>query len=155
MILSHKHGFIFLKTRKTASTSIEIALSSICGPDDIITPLSKDDERIRKNLGYRGPQNLNGYFRHYSMKDWGKFFLKRNWQFVKNHADAREVKSHIPDEIWNGYFKFCFERNPFDKVISHMDYRYNRGRSYPLSVSEYMERGGMEHLRGFDLYSIN
>jgi hypothetical protein len=155
MILSHEHRFIFLKTRKTASTSIEIALSSICGKDDIITPLTPEDEKVRKSLGYRGPQNLNGYFKHYSLKDWGKFFLKRNWQFVKNHATALEVKDHIPSEVWNNYFKFCFERNPFDKVISHMDYRFNKDDGSPMSVTEYMDRGGMSRIQGFDLYSIS
>ncbi|MEL6382956.1 MAG: chondroitin 4-O-sulfotransferase, partial [Cyanobacteria bacterium J06626_18] len=32
MIISHEYKFIFLKTRKTAGTSIEIALSKFCGP---------------------------------------------------------------------------------------------------------------------------
>ena len=37
MIISHKHKFIFIKTVKTAGTSIDIALSKICEPQDIIT----------------------------------------------------------------------------------------------------------------------
>ena len=37
MIISHKHKFIFFKTRKTAGTSLQIALSEFCGSDDIIT----------------------------------------------------------------------------------------------------------------------
>ena len=52
MILSHKHQFIFIKTNKTAGTSIEIALSSICGEDDIITPIHSSDEEFRRRAGY-------------------------------------------------------------------------------------------------------
>ena len=39
--------FIFLKTVKTASSSIEIALSSLCGPDDVITPTREDLDEQR------------------------------------------------------------------------------------------------------------
>ena len=38
MIVSHKHKFIFIKTKKTAGTAIEAALSELCGPQDVITP---------------------------------------------------------------------------------------------------------------------
>ena len=58
MIVSHQHRFVFVKTRKTAGTSIEIALAQHCGPDDIITPIDEVDEQIRRNLGHRGPQNF-------------------------------------------------------------------------------------------------
>jgi hypothetical protein len=39
VILSHQYRFIYIRCRKTASTSIELALSRICGPDDIIFSL--------------------------------------------------------------------------------------------------------------------
>ena len=48
MIISHKYKYIFLKTNKTAGTSIEIALSKHCDHNDIITPISAEDEAIRK-----------------------------------------------------------------------------------------------------------
>ena len=47
MILSHAHRFIFIKAHKVASTSIEIGLSQVCGPDDIITPVTPIDEKLR------------------------------------------------------------------------------------------------------------
>ncbi len=31
MIISHEHKFIFLKTKKTAGTSVELALTRLCG----------------------------------------------------------------------------------------------------------------------------
>jgi len=57
MILSKTNNYIFLKTTKTAGTSFEIALSKYVGPDDVVTPISEEDEATRAKLGYRGPQN--------------------------------------------------------------------------------------------------
>ena len=39
MIISHTHQFIFIKSAKTAGTSIEAALSNSCIENDIVTPL--------------------------------------------------------------------------------------------------------------------
>ncbi len=58
MIFSSQHKFIFIKGRKVAGTSIEIALSPHCGPQDIITPISPADELARLALGGQ-PQNYS------------------------------------------------------------------------------------------------
>lgn len=59
MIVSHKYKFIFIKTAKTAGTSTEIALSRICGPDDIITPfMISEDEELRMSMGGRASSAL-------------------------------------------------------------------------------------------------
>ena len=50
MIISHEHKFIFLKTKKTAGTAIEAALSEVCGASDVITPYREESER-----GPQGP----------------------------------------------------------------------------------------------------
>ncbi len=152
MIINHKYKFIFLKTRKTAGTSIEIALSQFCDTNDIITPIVIEDERTRQELGFRGPQNYNVPLRFYSKLNWLR--LLGSWkrkQFV-NHSTAHFIRENIGEEIWHNYFKFCFERNPFDKAIS----RYYWSTSEPRpEISDYLDSVPIKLLSNWDIYTIN
>lgn len=143
MIVSFKHRFIFIKTRKTAGTSIEIALSKYCGPDDILTPFRPEDERIRTKLGYRGPQN-------YREAD---FF---------NHMHASQVRERLDRPVWDSFFKFCFERNPWDKAISLYYWRYRSFRQFPgllrlagRGINQVMVPSITRMVSAYDMYSIN
>lgn len=155
-VVSHRHRFIFLKTEKTAGTSIEIALSKFCGPDDIIARISLEDEKTRRELGYPGPQNdgvapLTSYRSH----DW-KDLIKRGIRkaVFYNHMPAAEVRRHVGNAVWDSSFKFCFERNPWDRVLS-MYYWQNRKEPRP-PLDEYLPRG-IRSLRrnGFEQYTID
>lgn len=151
MIISHKHKFIFIKLRKTAGTSLEIALSSICEKDDIITPISKEDEAARANLGFRGPQNFFVSKRHYKPIDWKNLILSGQRAMFYNHIPAGEIKDHIPKKIWDTYYKYCFERNPWDKVISHYYHRSRAGK-YD-NIMEYLLQDTGDSIRGYDMYA--
>lgn len=155
MIISHKHKFIFIKTRKTAGTSIEIALSSFCGPDDIITPISAEDEDIRKKLGYRGPQNCYLPYKKYTFKDWIRFFIKRKKALkFYNHISASEIKDKISDDIWESYFKFSIARNPWDMAISLYYYKLgNNMIKNDIALSDFLENHEMSS--NYNLYTIN
>jgi len=58
MIYSKQNDFLFIKGGKVAGTSVEMALSTVCGPEDIITPITPADELERLRLGGRGAQKL-------------------------------------------------------------------------------------------------
>ena len=104
MIASHAHRFVFIKTRKTAGTSLEIALSRHCGPDDIVTRISPADEELRAAAGGVPPQNDRTDPSSYA------------------HMGARRVIQVIGQETWDDYFTFAVERNPFDVVASSWRY---------------------------------
>lgn len=156
MIISHEHKFIFLKTNKTASTSAEIALSKFCGPGDVITPIAPEDEEIRRRLGHPGPRNCHAPLLDYRFTDVRKWLAtgERKRRYYP-HIPARELKAFIGPSIWNSYFKFCIERNPWDRFVSIY---YWRNQSEPRpSIDEFLESGIplMLKVRGFEVYTID
>jgi hypothetical protein len=90
MIISHKYKFIFVKTYKTAGTSLEVALSDVCDDGDIFT-------QIFPPVSSHKPRNCEGFY---------------------NHISAKEIRAAVSSDIWSNYYKFCVERNPWDKVLS-------------------------------------
>lgn len=155
MIISHKYKFIFLKTNKTAGTSIEIALSKFCGGDDIITTLRPEEEEMRKNLGYCGPQNYLIPKSRYRFKDWRQFLFKGRKQEFRNHNSAEKIIRYLGEDIWNSYFKFCVVRNPWDRMIS-LYYWCNKKEPRP-GISEFLETDKSLRFQNFEIniYTIN
>ena len=155
MIISHEHKFIFLKTTKTAGTSIEIALSAYCGPKDIITPISLADEKTRTILGFRGPQNYIIPFANYSFSDMVYFLIRGKRRQYHNHIAAKLVRRFIGEGMWQDYFKFCFERNPWDRAVSQ--YYWRRAEGTPHTFSEFIDSRNLKSLRekGFGLYAMD
>ena len=156
MILSHAHRFIFIKTAKTAGTSIEIALSKFLGPEDILTPTSSKDDADRRISGGRLPQNYRRTRAQYSPLDFPRLLLQGvpKARFHK-HMGATEIRSVISEEAWNSYFKFCVERNPWERAISLYYWRKKAGLQETLG--EFIASGALMDLRskGWDLYTID
>ena len=157
MIISHKYKFIFLKTSKTAGTSIEIALSKFCNENDVITPISHKDELIRSDLGYKGPQNYMFPLSDYKIIDWVNVLFKyknKRWKQFYNHITAQRVKNMIDSNIWNTYYKFCFERNPWDRVVSQYYWRLSEPR---MSMKLFLKSKHFKDLikKGRNVYTIN
>jgi hypothetical protein len=153
MIISHKHKFIFIKTEKTAGTSIELALSKICGSEDIITPISPADEIKRKELNVRGPQNYFIPYKKYKKLDWAKLLIQGKRAVMYNHMSAEDIKNVVGKKIWNKYYKFSFERNPWDKAVSWFYWKMKKVNK-KITIDEFIDLGIAGKVKGFDLYTI-
>ena len=65
MIISHSHKYIFIKSLKTAGTSIEAALSQHCGKDDMVTPLGDYwFNRDERGEWIHSSMNAEGFSQH-------------------------------------------------------------------------------------------
>jgi hypothetical protein len=134
MIVSHKHRLIFLKPRKVAGTSFEIAMSKFLSEADIITPLSRDDELIRRRLGFIGPRNFN--FEYVNL------FTRRRNEPVElfgfdvplkyyNHIPARVARRRLGHSIWSDYKKISLVRNPWERAISIFFWKNTKRKKRP------------------------
>lgn len=91
MIISHRHKFIFFAVPKTGTHAIRQALGPHLDPGD----WEQQDLFERKRL----PVPELAQMRH-------------------GHLSVQQLRPHLPDEQWDGYFKFGFVRNPFDRFVS-------------------------------------
>ncbi len=157
MIVSHEHEFIFMKTTKTAGTSVEVFLSRIAGDDAIVTPL-EPFESGHEPRNYRGPRIYNpiptlladpdveGAIRHPRRK----LGLYRTY---RNHTPAWLARAKLGKKVWDTYFKFCFERNPWDKAVSRYWWSV-QNISNKSTLSEFVLKGHPRLKSDWPIYGL-
>ena len=134
MIISHRHRFIFLKTHKTAGSSLETWLSGQCGPDDIVSTMDPEapGHEPRNWIG-NGPLGRL-YQRHLRVRKIVHRDSRLLGKHYYQHMTASRIRKLIGQDVWNHYFKFCFERDPWDKVVSFYWWKMrNRDQAEPFS----------------------
>ncbi len=156
MIVSHKNKFIFVKTEKTASSSMEIALSHYCGPQDIITPTRDDlaEQRAIAGQNYRIEHPLK------PKRPLWRVLLRRPERLYHpsvgfyEHMPAWRAKAYLGDDIWNSYFKFVFVRNPWDAQLSYYFYKTRNLASRP-PFDTFLRDKKRARMQSRNLYTIN
>lgn len=133
---------------------MEIALSKICGDQDIITRIAPEcDELMRIKYSQRTCQNERVPLSKYGRLEIASSLYRRRLQRFYNHIPCRRLKNFVSNEIWNNYYKFTLERNPFDKVVSF--YYWRGGDDKFNGIYDFIKKGELSRLEGFDRYSIN
>lgn len=130
MIVSYSKNFIFIKTKKTAGSTVEAVLAAGCGPEDIVTL------KTTKGGYDRGPQNTGEVFH--------------------THMTAEMAYPHIDRTFWDGALKLTVERHPYEKAVSQAYYRLGKknkdGQGFPEFLDDIVRNGDYT---GFWRWSIN
>lgn len=119
MLISHKHRFIFFACGKTGTTSIEAALKQY----DEGGPVKQEIERQLRSSGRLIKPGVK---------------LSRT---IK-HIAPQLFRELVPDDMWNGYYKFVFVRNPWDWMVSQYFFNFKAG---------YLKRRGLVKLTAADV----
>lgn len=123
MLISHRYGFIYTKTAKTAGTSVESYFERFCMPEGTWQQSHARDQHV-------SPEGIVGCRR-------AEIPAGTTWW---NHMPAAAIRELIGQEVWDSYFKFCVVRNPFEKCVSafcHLgqDYQLQRHPGFRRALS--------------------
>lgn len=154
MIFLKPQNLLFIKPHKTASTSVEIALSCAArDAADIITPLIPEDEAQRAKTGGRLPQNwawLAATERRY-LRDFavylatgtvpkrllpgghGKLYSKLSARFY-NHMTPQAIRARGGRAMLERAFVVSMVRHPYEQIVSWAWHQQTlRGADAPLA----------------------
>ena len=123
VLVSHSHKFIFLKTRKTAGTSVEMMLEPACAP--------KDHTVQHKTPGLVSEYGIVGA--RMSTPAHGVW---------KNHILADHVRDQLGAEQFDSYKKITTIRNPFDRMMSMFMWRHAKNNVQSRTLAEIREAFG-------------
>lgn len=138
MIVSHRHKFVFIKTHKTAGSSLETALGRECGDRDIVS-------HMEDNLATDIPRNYGPSSRlgpaYRKLKIVRKLVSRHSpllGAYYYEHMPAWRVRDLLGEQVWNSYFTFCFERNPWDKAVSYYLWKKHGPTGLQMEFADYI-----------------
>jgi len=152
MIVCHRHRFIFITTRKTAGARIEAVLAEFCGDGDIVTgtKAANGSTQARAPTGTGGALALT----RYRPTDWLRLMVRGERALLARHLAAAEIRALVGADVWGSYFKFCVERDPWEKAVALYEQRTRDIKPRP-PLATFLAEARPEVLSNFSLYSID
>jgi hypothetical protein len=151
MIVSYSRNFIFIKTKKTAGSTVEAILATACARSDVVTHPSD------KYIGM-DPAKLGAAFTGEDQEDGereDRRFGKKRGDFF-NHMTAVQAYPKVDRQFWDSALKLTVERHPYEKAVSQAYYRVKRKRraaeNFPAHLDKTIRTGDYV---GFDRWSID
>lgn len=103
MLVSHSNKFIFVKTKKTAGSTVEsVIVDNFFDPDQDVCTGSKIDGTPRIGIGPKLPNQPDGH------KPWNM------------------IQDMVGRDTWSDYYTFTVERNPWEKAVSEYFWKTER-----------------------------
>ena len=157
-IINYSKNFIFVKTNKTAGTSLEIALSKYCNEKDVISQIG-NDEKIRNELGYRSAQNHKGklskkinlgffigpflwlisrtplkkfFHLRYAPLIFNPFIIENN--LVEEHFSISKIQKLVGEKFYENSKKITIVRNPYTQILSYYHWQLFRNKISPKTT---------------------
>jgi hypothetical protein len=106
VLISHEKEFIFIKTQKSASSSIE--------------------EYLEYHLLGTPPEGFGEYSPERATDDGyvsGRGMLRGKKPFMRHHADSSEILNLLGEQRFMRYQKATCVRNPWDQIVSYFWWR--------------------------------
>jgi hypothetical protein len=120
----------------------------------VITPLGRDEELLRREVGGVGSQNYEVPPSLWRIRDRVTSMVGRRPRFSQ-HSPAYVVRRYVAPEVWREYYKFTFERNPWDLVVSAYHWYHREGRRPHRSFSEFVFSETLSNYSNWRLYTIH
>ncbi len=113
MIISYSRNFIFIKTKKTAGTTVEAVLATGCHPGDVIQGVQGAIYR-GSGLVIPGLQNAKREQEESPDEDDRNDDDEYDGSGLKvvPHMSAKEVRELVGRQFWRSAFKITVERHP-------------------------------------------
>ena len=164
MIISYSRNFIFVKTKKTAGSAIEAALSVYAGPEDVVTPLGQTEEFDRQKLFPNVlPRNFapdKAIEKRYldalerrdrrAMQAAVRQAQRTSETGLKRHAGISEAFKVAGEDFCGRAYKFTIERHPYEKAVSLAWFERKREQAFEEALESVLQGN---RYRNFELYT--